>query len=179
MRKINKFLLISFVPILFVNCSSKKGFDIDKVLQNPNQEESIFEIDSLLNVKCDYGAKIERLNASQKTFLLIENLEREVNNGGFDQFYFNSSGDFANETISALEEIGAYKTAEIVRTANSELKNGNVPKNQTERQKQQEIIRENAIETWNKCDEQFYRYEEDLSSLLIKFVRNHKQDFKK
>ena len=154
------------------------SFDLDKILQNPNQEESIIEIDSFLNVKCDYGSKIEKLNASQKTFLLIENLEREVNNGGFDQFYFNSSGDFANETISALEEIGAYKTAEIFRTANSELKNGNVPKNQTERQKQQEIIRENAIETWNKCDEQFYRYEEDLSSLLIKFVRKHKEDFK-
>ena len=174
-----KFSILLILTMFLFNCSSKKGFDINKVLQNPNHEESIFEINSFLNAKCDYGSKIERLNPSQKTFLLIENLEREVNNGGFDQFYFNSSGDFANETISALREIEAFKTAEIVRKANSEFKKGNVPKNQTERQNEQEIVREKAIETWNKCDEQFYRYEDDISSLLIKFVRNHKQDFKK
>lgn len=161
-----------------MNCSSKKSFDIDKVLQYPDQEKSITEIDSFLNVKCDYGARIERLNASEKTFLWIENLEREVNNGGFDQFYFNSSGDFANETVTALKVIGAFKTAEIVRTANSEFKNENVPKIRIERQNEQEIIREKATETWNKCYEQFYLYEDDLSSLLIKFVRNHKKDFK-
>ena len=169
------FILLS---IFLFSCSSKKSFDIDKVLQYPDQEKSIMEIDSFLNVKCDYGKKIERLNASEKTFLLIENLETEVHNGGFDQFYFNSSGDFANETVTALKEIGAFKTAEIVRTANSEFKNGNVSKIRIERQNEQEIIREKATETWNKCDELYYRYEDDLSSLLIKFVRNHKQDFK-
>ena len=40
---------------------------------------------------------------------LIEALEAEVNNGGFDQYFYNSAGDNTAETIQALETIGATK----------------------------------------------------------------------
>ena len=63
----------------------------------------VMEIDSYLNEKSKYGEEIEKLNSSQRVLLIIENLEREINNGGFDQFYWNSSGDYAMETINALK----------------------------------------------------------------------------
>jgi hypothetical protein len=40
---------------------------------------------------------------------LVSNLEAEINNGGFDQYFFNSTGDRTAETIRALELIGAKK----------------------------------------------------------------------
>ena len=46
----------------------------------------VMEIDTYLNKKCEYGEKIDRLNESQKILLIVENLEREINNGGFHQF---------------------------------------------------------------------------------------------
>ena len=73
----------------------------------------VMEIDTYLNSKSDYGENIEKLNPSQKTFLFVENLEREINNGGFNQFYFNSSGDFSQETVNALLEIGAKKQRKL------------------------------------------------------------------
>jgi len=106
----------------------------------------VMEIDSYLNEKSEYGEKIEKLNSSQQTFFFIENLAREINNGGFNQFYFNSTGDFSQETVTALLEIGANKTAEIVKRANSEFKNGIVPKDRTERQNELELIEEKAKE---------------------------------
>ena len=63
----------------------------------------VMEIDTYLNEKSKYGEEMEKLNSSQRVLLIIENLEREINNGGFDQFYWNSSGDYAMETINALK----------------------------------------------------------------------------
>ena len=46
---------------------------------------SIIEFDNYIGELCDYGNSIESLNESQKLFYLNQNLEREVNNGGFYQ----------------------------------------------------------------------------------------------
>ena len=139
----------------------------------------VMEIDSYLSEKSEYGEKIEKLNPSQRTFFIVENLEREINNGGFNQFFFNSSGDFSQETVNALLEIGAKKTANIVKKANSEFKNGIVPKDQTERQNELEQIQEKAEENWNKYDSEFYEYQDNLTELLIAFVIKNKTEFKK
>lgn len=87
---------------------------------------------------------MSKLTEPQKVFLFIENLEREVNNGGFNQFYYNSSGDYAHETFNALRTIGANKMSGIVNKANSVWPNQTVPKDRTERQNIQEIIGEQA-----------------------------------
>ena len=139
----------------------------------------VMEIDSYLNEKSEYGEKIEKLNSLQRTFLFVENLEREINNGGFNQFYFNSSGNFSQETVNALLEIGAEKTAEIVERANSEFKNGIVPKDRIERQNELELIEHKAEKNWNKCDSEFYEYKDNLTELLIAFVIKNKLEFKK
>lgn len=139
----------------------------------------VMEIGSYLNEKSEYGDKIDKLNSSQQTFLYVENLEREINNGGFNQFYFNSSGDFSQESVIALLEIGADKTAEIVKKANSEFKKGIVPKDRTERQNELELIEQKAEENWNKCDSEFYKYQDNLTELLIAFVIKNRADFEK
>jgi len=162
---------------LSANASSQTEFDLDKVLEIERRDMIILEIDTYLNKKCEYGDKIDRLNESQKVLLIVENLEREINNGGFNQYYFNSSGNYANETIDALNKIGANKTAEIVEKANSEFKNGTVPKDRVERQNELELIEEKAEENWNKCDYEFYEYQDNLTELLIAFVYKNKADF--
>ncbi len=162
-----------------MNCNPQSEFDLEKVLKIERRDMIVMEIDSYLNEKSEYGEKIKKLNSSQRTFLFVENLEREINNGGFNQFYFNSSGDFSQETVTALLEIGANKTAEIVKRANSEFKNGTVPKERTERQNELELIEEKAEENWNNCYSEFYKYQENITELLISFVLKNKSDFEK
>lgn len=174
-----KKLLIFIASLFSINASSQTEFDIDKVLKLESRDKIVTEIDTYLNKKCEYGEKVNLLNNSQKDLWIIENLEREINNGGFNQFYWNSSGNYANETIDALILIEAYKTAEIVKKANSEFKNGSVPKDRVERQNELELIEENAEENWNNLDSEFYEYNDDLTELLIAFVINNKSDFEK
>ena len=174
-----KKILVFISSLFFANSNAQTEFDLEKALKIERRDMIVMKIDTYLNSKFEYGENIEKLNPSQRTFLFVENLEREINNGGFNQFYFNSSGDFSQETVNALLEIGAKKTAEIVKKANSEFKNGIVPKDRTERQNELELIEEKAEENWNKCDSEFYEYQDNLTELLIAFVIKNKSEFKK
>ena len=118
-----------------------------------------------------------KLNESQKLVLIIENLEREINNGGFNQFFHNSSGDFTHETVAALKTIKAFTTADIVSKAIAAWPKQTVPKDRTERQAMLGQIENKANETWNQCDEEFYKYQDDIAKLVMDFVRVNKSDF--
>ena len=59
-----------------------------------------------------WKAPFEQLSQAEQTFRLVWELEGEVNNGGFEQHFFNSSGDIARLAPDALREIGAAATAD-------------------------------------------------------------------
>jgi hypothetical protein len=64
------------------------------------------------------------MSVAEQTVYCVDCLEREVNNGGFDQFFVNSSGDTSLETITALKRVGADHTADLVRRAVLVFPNG-------------------------------------------------------
>jgi hypothetical protein len=48
-----------------------------------------------------------RQSLPQKVFTAIWKVEAEVNNGGFSQYFWNSSNESAHFVVQALEMIGA------------------------------------------------------------------------
>jgi hypothetical protein len=96
---------------------------------------------------------------------LIGNLEAEVNNGGFDQFFYNSAGDDTAETIRALQSIKADTTAEIVKRAAAKFPDGMPPK---ERSQRQDLLFQVSPESdaFDELDGEFYGYPDDLADLL-------------
>ena len=56
----------------------------------------------------------DALTPTEKIIFIMVGLEREINNGGFEQWFFNSAGNYALDTPAALEAIGANHTAGIV-----------------------------------------------------------------
>ncbi len=111
-----------------------------------------------------------QLTDPEQVFICIWQLEAEVNNGGFSQYYSNSAGDLALEAPGALEAIGALHTANIVRSAN-DLFPGGPPRDRDAREELLERMPENAFEA---LDDRFYAYEDDLSLLLYEYVQLHK-----
>ena len=98
---------------------------------------------------------------------LIENMEAEVNNGGFDQLFYNSTGDNTAETIQALETIGAFAMADILKRAAAKFPGGTPPKDRFARQEILLQISPNA-EAFEELDGEFYGYPDDLADLLAK-----------
>jgi hypothetical protein len=52
----------------------------------------------------------------QATYLIVV-MNNQVFNGGFHQYFVNGYGQFAEETINALNAIGAFKKAELLKDA--------------------------------------------------------------
>ena len=124
--------------------------------------------------KCEYGDDIERLNEHERVFYVTQILEQEVNNGGFFQFFYNSSGDFSNELVDAFAKIGAFKTAEICKKALAVF-NGNVP---TDRNEREDLLDElDCEDSLSECDDEFYEYEDHLEELNYTYIMEHRSFF--
>jgi hypothetical protein len=156
----------------------EKSFDIDRLLASDDLNKTIIELDDHVCMLCDWGENINHLNDQQKNFYYNQNLEREVNNGGFNQYFFNSSGNFAHETIASLNAIGALKTADLLQRAINQFPEGLVPVDRDERQTILGDIEEKANEAWGDIDQAFYQYQDDLNSLNIEYVKKNKEEFK-
>ena len=152
--------------------------EIEKALLIEDQTESILTIYDILWKKTELFDDFENLNEEEKNFLYIEILEAEINNGGFDQYFFNSSGDYAIEALEALKKIGAFKTAKIVEEAYSYFPENPIPKNNEKRREILENIDEQTSEKWTQLEDKFYLYEENIGGLVLDYVRKNINEFK-
>lgn len=118
-------------------------------------------------------------NKSQQAIYVIWALEAEVNNGGFNQYYANSSGQFSVLTPDALKLIGANKFSDLITKANKIYEDESINEHQ-----------DGTVEGFSKSydnnpldefDNDFYEYykDEDLMQLQVAFIRNNKSDFVK
>jgi hypothetical protein len=68
--------------------------------------------------RTDFGKKdFSSQSVPQKVFSAIWAVESEVMNGGFSQYFLNSSCETAGFVIEAMDQIGAERTASICRRA--------------------------------------------------------------
>ena len=148
--------------------------NIDSLLNSTDTNKSIIELDNYISKLCEYGEKLEKLNEHQKVFFLNQQLEREINNGGFNQYFFNSSGEYANETINSLVQIGANITAGILREAIQQFPDDKVPADEYERRQIISEIEKKANSVWNQLDDRFYKYDDDLNELNFNYLTKHK-----
>jgi hypothetical protein len=90
----------------------------------------------------------------------IEMLVTEVENGGFNQYFFNSSGVDWFETLRALESDGKSQTAQILRQAINLINPGNLPESQLvdrlRRREVTELDNQEVSTGLSKLDSLFY-----------------------
>ena len=87
--------------------------------------EGQYRIDSLvLAFEQALQQKTTPLTQEEQFVLAVEALEREVNNGGYNQFFINSSNEYVSLIVPALQAIGCPKTAAMTADAIAGLKLG-------------------------------------------------------
>jgi hypothetical protein len=105
-------------------------------------------------------------------------VEAEVNNGGFNQYYWNSTGQFSADAVGAFEFFAASKHAALMRDANKiqaleadrmqKFKERGSPDAFSESYKETQL---------GPLDDRFYGIDEDLSALRVAKVRSSPQLF--
>jgi len=117
------------------------------------------------------------LTVHERTVHCVWWLEVEVNNGGFDQYFFNSAGDHALDAVAALKRIGASSAAVILRRAIAVFEPETPSEDRFVRQAQLAKLTDTQLELLNTLDDEFYAYPDDIEGLLEAYVRTHAASF--
>jgi Domain of unknown function (DUF4375) len=132
-------------------------------------QRALYELTLSLQEKRTAGG-LAALSAKERVILDIADLEAQVNNGGFDQFFYNSGSRRAVEMIAALRLVGAPKMAAIVERACRKFPSGMPSRVWRERQRQLLALNPND-DLFEKLDLSFCSYPEPLPSLSLSFWR--------
>lgn len=92
---------------------SKKRYQDDKKYRD--SEEYRYWVNLSQKVSC--VADLRNLAFEEQVYFVINVLIGEVFNGGFDQYFHNSSGNYYTETLQALNELKAFKSLELLESA--------------------------------------------------------------
>jgi len=167
---------------LFNNRKKYKEID-EQVLRSINDDDllqSIFDFICEEIIKDDYNnayTKVKSLPIGFQHIYGLWLLEAEVNNGGFNQYFYNN-GQFIDESYNGCLAIGAKKTAEIVNKAVETI--------MKEKEIQLEMRKKGTLEAFSEsyketklgeCDEAFFQNADNLQELQIKYIRNNYTDF--
>ena len=126
----------------------------------------------------DFGKKdFLAQSPNQQVFSTIWCLEGQVNNGGFQQYFYNSSSETVPFLLNALNEIGATKTAQICQAALECAFPLGLPSDPDVISEMAAHFSEAVEAQLELFDKQFFTYPEDLTELLFQFVQNHPSDF--
>jgi hypothetical protein len=146
----------------------------DKLLElvfdnlSQNSEDSKNEFESIMS-----------WNKSKQAIYMIWALESEVNNGGYNQFYFNSSGQFYKYLPDALKLVGAYKFSDLTKRANETFEKENAKISQHQDGTIEGFSKSYENNPLNDFDDEFYDlYQtENLQQIQVDYIRKHKTEF--
>lgn len=117
------------------------------------------------------------LSEAELTILTIEALEREVNNGGYHQFFLNTP-EYAPSAIAALKRIDCPRTADITAQAVSLL---GLQEPFTAQQVQAVIDNDSdsdghLSEALNhQCDQPYYESGEPIADRLFAYIQANRE----
>lgn len=124
----------------------------------------------------EMDARLQKLSAAIKYAYLIYTYEGEVNNGGFDQFYFNSIGYEVFEIQKGLEFFGLKKNKILLDKSLELLKQKIDVSKYHELASKRELPTEDFENEFHELDSQFYDYPEKIEEIINEYLDKHRED---
>jgi hypothetical protein len=176
---------IDWVKNAFAGETIGKTNSSEQFLQNYSGESvaelielaSRYRVDSIVLAFEEAISRKKNISDTERTILAVEALEREVNNGGYDQFFTNSSNEFAPIIVEALKRVGCARTAEITQKAIDALGiSGGITREAVESAMEDED--QQRTERLSECDDLYYEGEEPIAERLFAFIKNKRNSIK-
>lgn len=106
----------------------------------------------------------------------VEAMQREVNNGGWEQFFRNSSGALAYDLVPALQAIGSKENRSIAERAVRLF--GKPPSlGDEDRTKHLDKLTRGGNNPWETLEDEFYQGPEDLEAMIVEFIARNAAEF--
>ena len=144
--------------------------------------EGTYRIDSLVlafeQAMDQKAARVgeHKLTAEERIVLAIEALEREVNNGGYELFFANSSREYSPIIVEALRRIGCPTTAEITLKAVDVVKQ--MPITPEESENGTWMDKRERSDALCECDSLYFERPENIEECLFAFIKANRSRIK-
>ena len=114
------------------------------------------------------------LSEPQRYYLTLWWLDADVKNGGFTQYFFNSTGDLAGHAAEAADAVGAAQAARIIRKAVALFGPTGPAADRDERMDQLSAIERAELAD---LDTEYYDCPDHLGELLPLYAARHPAEF--
>ena len=175
---------------LFLGCSQEEGaanstIQTERVVLQVNEAtlagddsfaviEPVWWTANIYDSLEDYEASLKPFSHSQRLLFALHWYLAEVNNGGHDQFYSNSTGIVWPDALEAFRLLDVPEGAEILQQSASRI-GGSPSRERDPRQRQME---EHSPD-FEDLDNRFYEFQEriDINARMLDFARAHPDEF--
>jgi hypothetical protein len=116
----------------------------------------------------------EGLSDAERKYFAVGLLGNEVYNGGFDQYFFNSSGSRYDDAERGLEEMGAIESLALLQRAKQALFGSTAVPTDTE--KRRTILRrapQSCTDQLDELDEVYWTDPDGLAGRLRAYAKRH------
>jgi hypothetical protein len=120
-----------------------------------------------------YATGVGPMTEPERNVYWVDVLQGEVSNGGFHQYFANSSGDCAARTREATRAID-QRLFQLYERAVAKFP-GSLPAEDRATRNRQMASLPNEFDAWSTLDDEFYRLEIDQA--LAKYIRAHPESF--
>lgn len=107
----------------------------------------------------------DALSGDEKLALCLGEMEAEVNNGGWEQYFLNSAGDHAHDAHRALEALGATTAAGILREAMKVFGKDGPPADRGAREQRLLALTEKQRATLDRLSTRYYARAEPIADI--------------
>ena len=121
---------------------------------------------------------LKAFTQAERYVYAVEGMVREVNNGGWSQFFGNSSGALADDLVPALKAMGAVAGVSIAERA---VKIFGKPKSLSEEDRNAHLAKitgDYEEQLWGDLDGEYYGNAEDFERLIIAYIAKNLEAFR-
>lgn len=128
--------------------------------------------------RLEAAGNLDRLTAPQRAYFVAWVLDAEVRNGGFAQYFVNSSGGTAGDAVAAFEAIGAAGHAAVVRRAAALFGPAGPAADRDERHEQLAGLSGEQDAEMARLDTEYYEVADDVAARLLTYASRHPEHFR-
>lgn len=152
------------------------NMEIQAALDVADETDSFLQItDVIYDKEADEG--YDKLTDAEKTVFCIDGLLREMENGGFSQFFYHDMGALASDTLDALKNIKSRDAVELMDQLLDMFDSREVPGDEDARIKVFEEIESDHADTVAALDDAYYDSVENLVGLTLAYVSRNLKHF--
>lgn len=162
-------------------CVTLNKYETEKLALNPSAASNAYSsiIDELSH-RGWFEIFSDSLPLEVRNFFYILFANNEINNGGFDSYFYNGYGKYASDTVKAFKEIGAPKKSALLEKVMKSFPIGKYPKSIEECEQLGLLgyLYQKIFKFLNgDFDTKYYKLDENIDELVVAYVKKHYSKF--